>query len=747
MKSSQVQSFDPDLLSDLKTSYLFKNVDRKLLETVANDNLTRIFLSQGERLIQQGGASNALYVVVKGQLKAILNQENNQIVFGNIGEGEIVGEMQILLGGKHTANVHAVTDTELIKLPKTTFEKLIDKSPDILQKMALIIVQRLRHDQLVGILPDLFGPCDETTVQMLDTQIEWVHISRGNALFRQGDIGDSLYIVINGLLQAVTEDEKGKKQIVGKVYQGESVGEMAIIAGTDRTASIYALRDSDLVKFSKSAFELVIRQCPQMMKKLAQLVIHRLNKSIHPSSEHPIATNIAVIPVSSDVPLTDFCHRLVSALSSSDSARHLNSNRVDELIGMSGAAQVSQHDPLNVKLVTWLHEQESKHRFIIYETDKTATHWTKWCLRLADQVILVADATTNAMLGELKVIPLSYYSQIKVDQTLVLLHPNANQLPSNTRRWLLERQVKSHHHIRWQTEADFERLARFISGRAIGLVMGGGGARGFAHYGIFMALKEAGVAIDMIGGTSMGAIMGAQCAADWDIETVRRVNKKGLIELNPLKKYTLPIISLTKTQRHEDNLKMTFGDKQIEDLWTNFFCVSSNLTTCEMVIHQQGTLWKAIRASGAIPGIIEPMLENGNLLIDGGVLNNLPGDVMRQFCHTVIVIDVSCETHLSVNYDKMPSPWAVLLSRILPFKKTIHIPSIFDVLIGANSLASSQQINKVKADADFYLHPPVDKFGMLEFTAMEQLIEIGYQYAKKEIERWKNKEGKMGCLT
>jgi NTE family protein/lysophospholipid hydrolase len=742
MKSSHAQSFAPDLLTDLKTSDLFENVDQELLERLGHGNLTRIFVSQGEMLIQQGGASNALYVVVRGQLKAILNQENNQIVFGSIGEGEIVGEMQILLGGKHTANVYALTDAELIKLPKTTFEKLIDKSPDILQKMALIIVQRLRHDQLVAILPDLFGPCDETTIQALDTQIEWVHISRGKALFRQGDIGDSLYIVINGLLQAVTEDENGKKQIIGKIYQGESVGEMAIIAGTDRTASIYALRDSELVKLSKSAFELLIRQCPQMMKKLAQLVINRLNKSIHPSSAHPIATNIAVIPVSSDVPLTDFCHRLVSALSSSDSALHLNSNRVDELIGMSGAAQVSQHDPLNIKLMTWLYGLESKHRFIIYETDKTATHWTKWCLRLADQVILVADATTNAMLGSLKVIPLTYYSQIKkANQTLVLLHPNGNQLPSNTRRWLSERQVKSHHHIRWDTKADFERLARFISGRAIGLVMGGGGARGFAHFGVFMALKEAGVPIDMIGGTSMGAAMGAQCAADWDIETMRRINRKGLIELNPIKKYTLPIISLTKTQRHEDNLKMAFGDKQIEDLWTNFFCVSSNLTTCEMVIHRQGTLWKAIRASGAIPGIIEPMLEEGNLLVDGGVLNNLPGDVMRQFCHTVIAVDVSCETHLRVNYEKMPSPWAVLWSRILPFKKTIHVPSIFDVLICANSLAGSQQINKVKADADFYLHPPVDEFGMLEFTAMEKLIEIGYQYAKKEIENWKNKEG------
>jgi len=181
---------------------------------------------------------------------------------------------------------------------------------------------------------------------------------------------------------------------------------------------------------------------------------------------------------------------------------------------------------------------------------------------------------------------------------------------------------------------------------------------------------------------------------------------------------------------------MGLESTQIEDLWTNFFCVSCNLTTLEMVIHRQGHLGNAIRASGAIPGILEPVLDNRNLLIDGGILNVLPGDIMRQFCNTVIVVDVAGDMDLTVNYDNLPSPWKVLQHRILPFKQNIKIPSIFDILTASMLLSSLQKWKIVKEDADLYLRPPVGQFGLLEAKAYKELVTIGYEYAKEEIKKW-----------
>jgi len=733
-------NFQPsELLALLKKNPIFEKINEDSLQTLFTD-LTEIFLSQGETLFQPGDPSDALYFIIKGQLKAVFTQKDgSQVVLSKMGAGEIVGEIQILLGGKRTIIVTAINNTQLLKLPKAAFESLVEKSPEVLQKMAGVISQRLRRSQLVTILPNLFG--NSMTCREIESQIEWVHLRRGEALFRQGEVGDSLYMVISGRLRAVIEDDKGNEHVISEIFQGESIGEMALFTGEERGASIYALRDCDLVKLSQSAFEHLIKQNPQMMMAISKTLISRLRqKTIRSSPRHCTTVNIAIVPITSNAPLTDFSIRLVSALSIFDSTLHLTSDRVDSLMEITGAAQMSPKKPQSIRLVTWLDEQENKHRLILYQADMTVTVWTKWCLRRADQILLVADTTNHVTLDEMKTALLNAKClTTDVSRILVLLYPDGNQQPSGTQQWLSAWQAKIHHHIRWDRNADFERLARFLSGRAIGLVLSGGGARAFAQFGVFQALKEAGIPIDMIGGTSMGAFMGAQCAAEWTLETMLRINRKGLIESNPFKEFTLPIVSLVGSRKLQANLKRAFGERHIEDLWLNFFCISSNLSTQEMVIHQEGLLEKALRCSAAIPGIAEPVVENGSLLVDGGLFNNLPVDVMREFCDTIIAVDVSSNTNLAVNYETMPSSWDVFRSRILPFKKSIQIPSLPDILIGATLVSSIQKAKQVKALADLYIRPPVEKFGLLEFTALEKLIEIGYEHAKNEIAKWEMK--------
>ena len=215
-----------------------------------------------------------------------------------------------------------------------------------------------------------------------------------------------------------------------------------------------------------------------------------------------------------------------------------------------------------------------------------------------------------------------------------------------------------------------------------------------------------------------------------------RKSREVFIDAKPLRDYTLPLISLISGHKFDRLAEKAFEGACIEDLWVNTFCVSCNLTTSELVIHTSGPVWKAVRASSSLPGIFEPVVEGNNLLVDGGVLNNLPVDVMLSFsAGPVIVASVSPEKDLSVKGKDMPSPWKILAGKILPHKESIDVPSILDILARSTVVGSVYNTNKVKMDVDVYLQPPIDKFGLLEFNSLNKIVEVGYQYTKEKIEK------------
>jgi NTE family protein/lysophospholipid hydrolase len=299
--------------------------------------------------------------------------------------------------------------------------------------------------------------------------------------------------------------------------------------------------------------------------------------------------------------------------------------------------------------------------------------------------------------------------------------------------------VEKHFHVRPGDAGDFRRLARLMTGRGVGLVLGGGGARGYAHIGVIRALEEAGVPIDMIGGTSMGAVVAAAHAMGLDyrefLSTTRRLLKKH----RPFHEYTLPIVSLLRSRRLDRFLHEAYGDARIEDLKVTFFAVSSNLSTAEVAVHDTGELWAAVRASMSVPGVAVPVVVDNNLLVDGGVLNNLPGDVMRRLCSgTVIAVDVNEKNDLLVDDSctPIPSPWKIVWSRINPFARPINVPSILSIMGRTSLLGSILKRNEVAREVDLYLNPPVGRFGILDNDALEEIAEAGYRYAKERIADW-----------
>lgn len=435
---------------------------------------------------------------------------------------------------------------------------------------------------------------------------------------------------------------------------------------------------------------------------------------------------IVVVPAGQNAPLSAFTARLTEAISAHYPARLL-------------AIREHSGDGLTACLA-----ESAASAYVLAECDEPASPWTRECLRRASVILMIGSAD-----GEPSINPIEQEVwQADGDKSgprkeLVLLHPHGKPY-ADTIRWLRDRKPHLHHHVALDQNEDFERLARVLTGRGVGLVLSGGGARGFAHIGVIRALREHGIPIDLVGGTSMGACIGAQCALGWDYDTMLERNRDGWIRSHPLRDYTIPLVSLLAGKKMVRALTTMFGDTMIEDLPTSYFCVSSDLVRGEPVVHRDGPLRKYIRASSSVAGIAPPVPDRGALLVDGGVLNNLPADVMRKLHGgTVIAIDVNPYGYgsfiVSRDYGESLSAWQILWSRLNPFGRALRVPNIQAILERVTMLGGIRQANELLNGAvDLYIRPPTDEFGFLEMHKLDTIADIGYRFASVEIEAWKS---------
>jgi len=725
-----------NLLDWLKTHELFGQFS----DAVLRDFLAEgewVSLPAGETLFRQGDSGGFFCLVYSGSLQASVTHKDGSVdVLSILGPGKTLGEIQLLIGGTRSATVSAVEDSRLIKLTRKAFDSLAQNSPGIVQTFADIIRTRLRRSQLVEILPHLYGPLNPAMLTSIEEAVVWVHLPFGQTLFRQGDQESALYLLVSGRLQVCVNDKLGIERKVAEIKRGEIVGEMAMFTGDKRTATVYAMRDSDLVRISRQAFEQIIASHPNIMMYFIQFIVKRMQNMSAVARRKEKTLNLAIVPGSPDAPLADFSKSLVESLALHGKTLHLSSASVDRHWGISGMAQESGTAPNSIRLNAWLDEQESSFTNIVYEADPADTPWTTRCLQYADRSMIIALAGADPKPGTLERTLFAADSGVnRFHRILVLIHPDASSLPTGTSQWLQERQVESHHHIRWNNAADMKRLGRILTGNAVGLVLGGGGARGFAHIGVIRALNEAGIPIDMVGGTSMGSMIASMYAMGMDQQTMIAAQKE-FITHKPFKEFSLPFIAMIRSKRLDNIMMDLYKEVAIEDMWLNFFCISSNLTTAEMNIHRNGSLWKAIRASTALPGIVTPVIENNCLLVDGGLFNNVPADIMKGICGgNVIMVNVSPEEDLLISdqFKKTPSDMEVLWSHINPFKEKITFPRIQDIMMRTIMVGSERMKIETSKSADYIFSPNLDRFGLLEFDAIDAIIDAGYCYAQDKI--------------
>ena len=357
--------------------------------------------------------------------------------------------------------------------------------------------------------------------------------------------------------------------------------------------------------------------------------------------------------------------------------------------------------------------------------DTRDAEWNATILAQADLILVVAQATAAPAPGAVESM---VSSTLPARRELVLLHAHGTD-PKGTISWLAGGRFSRHHHIRLGDDAHVHRLARRLAGCSIGLVLGGGGARGFAQIGVVRALREMGIPIDRVGGTSIGSIIAAEVAMEWHADQMHARTREAFRK-DPLAwDNTLPFVSKITCSKVVRLFQNLLGEARAEDCWLPYFAISCSLTDACTVTHRRGALWQCVRASSALPGLGPPVVQDGKFLVDGAILDNLPAEVLaEEGMGPVIAVNVSPREDLGTTRDDnyMLSGWRILWERMLGREWARTYPSAMFVIQRSVLLGSVAMAERMKRVAALYLHVPVGHFEMFKWSEIDPIVEVGY---------------------
>jgi NTE family protein len=553
---------------------------------------------------------------------------------------------------------------------------------------------------------------DPRALRATAAEFDWFSLPGGQVLFRRGDLDDSLYIVLSGRLGAFLPNDQGKEVLVRQMTAGQTVGEMALLSGEPRSATVLALRDTELARLSKSDFTTLVEEHPRSLHFITDLLVRRLREPprLSPSMEAP--NTIALVPLDPELAAGEFARKLCEAFAELDIKAIV--------LDRSSSARP----------IDWFNALEDDHDLVIFQADLDASAWTRLCLRQADRVVLLVSARRSSRdFPESVNLVLDNPQRAPVE---LVLYRGTSETPSEILSSIRRLNATLHHHVRVNESRDFRRFARMISGRAIGLVLSGGGARGMSHVGVIRALREAGLELDLFGGASMGSIVAAGAALGWNDDELKHHMREAFFDDNPISDYTLPFIALARGRKTTSFLKRYFGNKQIEESLYPYFCVSTNLTTGELNVHRSGALWRATRASVAIPGVLPPVIDGSDILIDGGVLNNLPIDVMSAMRRgPIIASDVSGNYAIKASIDDIDHRplWQ------LAGTARKGTPSIVTLLMAAGTISSYKQVQRLRDHVELLVEPALPDVNLLDWKSFDRIVEAGYRRTIESLEK------------
>ncbi len=533
----------------------------------------------------------------------------------------------------------------------------------------------------------------------------------GAALFKAGEAADQLYLLRAGRLAVTRRDEDKEVRFLGAIRPGEPVGEMALIAGVAHSADVSALRDCEILALPRAAFLHAIQTEPEVTIELARLIVGRAHLSAQGVSmgEPSVFGFVGVLAGPRVRPLVDRIARAVERLGYSVA-----------VVGAEASGSPT----------AWFSNIEHGHDFVLYAAEAEETGWSGLVGRQADRLFRVAagDAPPPAS-PDLRA-GAALQAQELAD--LILVQRADCPAPRGSTAWTQAFAPARLFQLRQSNTADIERVARVVTGQAVGLVLSGGAARAYAHIGAIRALRARGVPIDFVCGVSLGAVMAAGLAMGWDDDELDRRIRKAFVDSSPVADIAFPLIALTHGRRVRARLKEHFGERQICDLWLPFFCLSANLTTGTYQLHRHGLAREAIRASLSLPGVLPPVIRDGDVLVDGAVMNNFPADIMRSIQRGPIVgVDVGRGRSIDAHDLLDPiSFWRWLLSGAWR-----RGPPIVSLLMRAATVTPGRALAAAREATDVLILPEVDDIEIRDWKAYEPAVAAGERAALAALDK------------
>jgi NTE family protein len=554
-------------------------------------------------------------------------------------------------------------------------------------------------------------------VAELDEQSVWFSAPSGWPVLTAGEPPDGVWFLVSGSLAAFRQGGGGKHNLLGYIRPGEPVGEMALIAREPHTASVFAMRDSELLKLPTDAFERLMRAHPELMEHVARLMLTRA-KANGRSSPRADPKVYALISTSPTIDLKLRARALQDALKRLGARSVIVTEEDERTINSEGLTSA------------WFDAIERKNDAVFLISPIADTTWFRTCLRQADRLWFFARGDARPSLPLLPPEDPSPARQFRLVD-VILLHHGMDRKAATTNEWTTACDASRLFHWSGLESDDLARLARVIARRSIGLVLSGGGARAYAHIGVVRALREAGLPFDISGGTSMGAIIAACVAMGWSDDEIEVRIRKAFVESNPLGDYVLPVVGLVRGRRVEDRLREHFGETLIEDLAIPFFAVSTDLVAGAPRVHRGGSLRQALRASISLPGILPPVVYDGSgLLVDGAVLKNFPVDVLRDLHRGPIIgVDVARRDGIDIeDFRDPPGFFGWVGAHGLQ-----AAPPIASLLMRAATLAVDPW--EGRSGADVLIAPDMPDIDMRDWKRFDEAVAAGYEAAVEALQR------------
>ena len=668
---------------------LLKVLDKKLYLT--DYALEWVHSSAGDVLYKQSDPANGIYIVLNGRLRALTKDKDksNYVIMGEYGQGESLGEVEVLTKSKRLNTVVSIRGSELARIPRTLFEIIALSNPSIMVNISRIVANRVRMN---GLMIANHSHVSATA----GTRIKDEPMVQSFNNFRTITILPVSYE--NTPLVEFGEQLANALEKVGK--------------------SVKVLNQSAaLSNLGKYAFD-----------KLAKLKQGGYFSELE--EKYDIVIYLCDAVVNSNWTTT--------CIQQGDCILLLADSMMKPDIGEYERLLVKTKTPARTELVL-LHpgryiEPGSTHKWLKNRIWIHAHHH----IQMQCNSNYIGVQTSRGTLHNTDT--LSNIGKKFADSLMYKMESIVNQ--KDFFQLLRKEDFKSQKYYQplQEHKDDFMRLARILTGQAIGLVLGGGGARGISHIGVIKALEDSGIPVDIIGGTSIGAFVGGLYAKDYDFVPVfvRAKSFAGRMSSvwRSLMDLTIPLTSYLTGHDFNRGIWKAFGDSRIEDFWIKYYANSTNLTDSVMEIHTSGYAWKYIRASMTLASLLPPVADDGNMLLDGGYIDNLTvSEMQRRGVKHIIAVDVgSVDDRSPMNYGNSLSGWWVLWNRFNPFSAHANVPTMADIQMRLAYVASVNALENAKhSEGCSYLRPPIEEYATLAFGKFDQIYDVGLQYATEQM--------------